>query len=60
MSARDLSLSRIFGMPLLLGVLTAIGLLAGLLGEGPWKWVCWAGLGIPALVMGYYVLRAER
>ncbi|GGF53486.1 hypothetical protein GCM10007301_11160 [Azorhizobium oxalatiphilum] len=60
MSARDLSMSRIFAIPTLLAVLTAIGLLAGLLGEGPWKWVCWAGVGIPAAVLLWYVWRADR
>jgi ACR3 family arsenite efflux pump ArsB len=37
-------------MPVLLGVLTAAGLVVGLLGDGWWDAVAVAGLGIPVAV----------
>jgi hypothetical protein len=40
----------LWGMPVLLGVLTAAGLVAGLLGDGWWDAVAVAGLGIPVAV----------
>ncbi|MGU3493357.1 hypothetical protein ACLBXM_04875 [Xanthobacteraceae bacterium A53D] len=51
------SMWRIFAIPLAIGVLGAIGLLAGLLGEGVWKWVCWIGVGVPVPVLAWYLTR---
>ncbi|WP_425929615.1 hypothetical protein [Pseudomonas sp. NyZ201] len=39
---------KVFGMPLLIGVLGAAGLFAALLGDGWWDVLSWVGLGLPA------------
>jgi hypothetical protein len=53
-------LRSLWGMPILLGVLTAIGLVAGLLGEGWWDALAVAGLGIPVLVGAWHVFKPAR
>jgi hypothetical protein len=40
----------LWAMPILLGLVTAIGLVAGLLGDGWWDLVSVIGLGIPVAV----------
>lgn len=39
-----------FALPLLLGLLSAIGLISALLGDGVWDAVAWLGLGLPAVI----------
>jgi hypothetical protein len=51
------ALRSLWGMPILLGVLTATGLAAGLLGDGWWDAVAVAGLGIPVLVGAWHVFK---
>ena len=38
----------VFRIPLAIGLLTAAGLFAALLGDGGWDVLAWFGLGIPA------------
>jgi hypothetical protein len=51
---------RVWAMPLLLGVLTAAGLVAGLLGDGWWDALAVAGLGIPVAVGAWHLLKPSR
>lgn len=44
--------SQIFAVPLLIGVVSAIGLTAALLGDGVWDAVSWLALGVPVVVVG--------
>lgn len=51
---------RLWGAPIVLGVLTASGLVSALVSEGwgdVWSWV---GLGVPAAVMTWYALARRR
>jgi hypothetical protein len=50
----------LWGMPILLGLLTTIGLLSALLGDGPWDIVSAVALGIPVLLGLWYSLRGWR
>jgi len=50
----------LWGMPILLGLLTTIGLLSALLGDGPWDIVSAVALGIPVLIGLRYSLRGWR
>lgn len=47
----------LWGMPILLGVLTAIGLVAGLLGDGWWDVVAVIGLGAPVAIGAWHMFR---
>jgi uncharacterized membrane protein len=48
------TLLQIFGIPLILGVLSIFGLTAALLGEGPWHVASWAALAVPPALAGWY------
>jgi hypothetical protein len=50
----------VWTMPVLLGLLTAVGLVAGLVADGFWDAVSWAGLGVPLLVVVWCVWLAPR
>lgn len=52
--------SRVWGMPVVLGLLSAIGLVAALLAEGLGDLLSWTALAVPttvSLVIGTRVLR---
>lgn len=60
MSASKTSPSlRLWGMPILLGILTTIGLVSALLGDGIWDTVSAFALGTPVLVGAWYALRRK-
>ncbi|WXL26338.1 hypothetical protein WG219_02290 [Ectopseudomonas mendocina] len=46
-----------FALPLMISILSAAGLLSALLGEGWWDAVAWLGLGIPAALGVFPLLR---
>ena len=48
-----------FALPLLIGLLSTVGLLSALLGDGGWDTVAWLGLGLPA-VLGVWPLLLRR
>lgn len=52
-------LLRIFGIPILLGLSSALGLLSALLGDGVWDMVSWFALGLPLAVVLWFSLRAR-
>jgi hypothetical protein len=47
----------IYRIPAILALITFIGLLSGVLGDGIWDAVSWLGLGIPIAVVCWFVLR---
>lgn len=49
--ARRYSLREIFAAPLFLAVLTIVGLVAALLGDGWFDALSWIGLAVPALAI---------
>ncbi|MBD8191446.1 hypothetical protein IFR35_03055 [Pseudomonas fluorescens] len=50
MKPRQSNFWKVFGLPLGIGLLSAAGLFAALLGDGPWDSLSWLGLGIPAAI----------
>ena len=50
MSKRTSSLRRVFAIPAVLALLTAIGLISALLGDGFWDATAWLGLGVPTVL----------
>jgi hypothetical protein len=59
MKPRQSNFWKVFAIPLGIGVLSAAGLFAALLGDGLWDSLSWVGLGIPA-VMGVWALCKRR
>jgi hypothetical protein len=51
---------QVFAVPIILGALSAVGLVAGLLGDNVWDIVSWLALGIPCLVMAWCWLGSGR
>ena len=50
MKPRQANVWKVFGIPLGIGLLSAAGLFAALLGDGMWDSLSWVGLGIPAAI----------
>nr|WP_294875523.1 hypothetical protein [uncultured Pedobacter sp.] len=48
---------KVWGIPILLGVITIIGLLSAIMGVGVWHIVSWIALSIPVYVMFRYGLK---
>lgn len=48
--------SKLWTWPIVLGVLTTVGLLSALLGDGVWDALSWVTLGIPVVVCAWYGL----
>jgi hypothetical protein len=51
---------QVFAVPIALGVLSAVGLLAALLGDNAWDAVSWFALGVPCIVMTWFWFGAGR
>jgi hypothetical protein len=50
----------LWGIPILLGVLSVVGLLSALLGDGVWDAVSWATLGLPVAAAAWFGMRRHR
>lgn len=59
MKEHTLSRWQIWRMPLALGLFTAFGLGAALLGDGIWDVLSWVALAIPALVIIWHIARSQ-
>jgi hypothetical protein len=51
---------QVFAVPIALGVLSAVGLVAALLGDDVWDAASWFALGIPCAVMAWFWFGAGR
>lgn len=58
--AGDGSFRRVFGAPLVLAMLSLVGLVAALLGDDIWDVVSWIALGIPVLLVAWYSWKPAR
>jgi hypothetical protein len=48
---------RVYGSPLLLGVLSVAGLLTALMSEGVGRYFSWIAVGAPVLVTAWFYVR---
>jgi hypothetical protein len=48
---------QILAIPMMLGVLSIVGLVSALVGDGVWDGVSWATLAVPILLCGYFFLK---
>jgi hypothetical protein len=51
---------QVFAVPIVLGALSAVGLVAALLGDHAWDIVSWLALGVPCIVMVWFWFGAGR
>ena len=54
--ARHLSLIAVFAIPAAVAVLSLIGLVAALVGDGVWDVIGWIGLGVAVAVLGWALI----
>jgi hypothetical protein len=54
------TLGQIFAMPIVVGALSSVGLVAALVGDGWWDAVSWLSLGLPVLLYLFFVMRRKR
>jgi len=54
------TLGQIFAAPLAVGVLSTVGLLSALIGDGWWDVVSWLSLALPVLLYLFFVARQTR
>jgi hypothetical protein len=59
-AARRRTVGQIFGIPLLIALLSAIGLVSALIGDGIWDGISWITLLIPILLCGFFLLKPQR
>jgi hypothetical protein len=51
------TLRQIFALPVVIGILSTVGLLAALIGDGWWDGLSWATLSVPVLLCFFYYTR---
>jgi len=51
------TLRQIFAAPLVIGILSTVGLLAALIGDNVWDAVSWVSLAIPCVLFVFFVYR---
>jgi hypothetical protein len=51
------TLRQIFAAPIAVGVLSTIGLVAALVGDGVWDVVSWLSLAVPCVLYFFYARR---
>ena len=51
------NLTQIFAVPLLIAILSSVGLVSALVGDGWWDAMSWTALGIPALLYFLFIWR---
>ncbi|MED5606265.1 hypothetical protein VV867_01000 [Pseudomonas sp. JH-2] len=54
------NLWMVFRWPLALAVLSLVGLVSALVGDGPWDALSWFALGVPLVVILAALARARR
>jgi hypothetical protein len=50
----------LWSWPRALAVLSAVGLIGGMLGDGGWNWLTWIGLGVPCVVAAWFGMLGRR
>ncbi|BBC02738.1 hypothetical protein ABIF38_009152 [Bradyrhizobium japonicum] len=53
------SLTQIFAAPLVIAIVSTVGLISALVGDGWWDAVSWAGLGLPVLLYLVFIWRRQ-
>jgi hypothetical protein len=51
---------QIFAAPVVVGALSAVGLVAALVGDGWWDGLSWLALALPVLLYLFFIVRRKR
>lgn len=60
MKTGPFSPKAIFAIPVAVAILSLIGLVGALLGDGVWDWIGWLGLGACIAVMAWALVARRR
>jgi hypothetical protein len=60
MNTGPFSLKAIFAVPVLVAILSLIGLIGALLGDGVWDGIGWLGLGAGVAVLAWALVARRR
>jgi hypothetical protein len=55
---RHRTLQQIFALLIAIGILSTVGLIAALVGDGWWDGLSWASLSLPVLLYLFFIIRA--
>lgn len=50
---------QIFAIPIMVGLLSIVGLVSALVGDGLWDGLSWGALAFPILICGYVFLKRD-
>ena len=53
------TLQQIFALPILIGILSTVGLISALVGDGWWDGLSWASLSLPVLLYLFFYIRRQ-
>ena len=56
----DSNFLHVFGMPIIVAIVSVFGLVSALLGTGIWDALSWITLAVPTLVIIYFVWIKEK
>ncbi|MCF0050388.1 hypothetical protein LXM25_09990 [Dyadobacter sp. LJ53] len=51
---------KVWGIPSIIGLLSATGLVSALTGDGFFDLLSWLSLGAPVVMTGWYLLKAKK
>jgi hypothetical protein len=51
------TMQQIFALPIVIGILSTVGLIAALVGDGWWDGLSWASLALPVLLYLFFMVR---
>jgi hypothetical protein len=60
MALRRSEAVRIFAIPTVMAITSAVGLISALVGDGPWDALSWVTLGAPLAVLAWCTSRPAR
>ncbi len=50
----------LWAWPLAIAIVSAVGLVGALMGDGAWDWLAWIGLGLPCSAALWFGLRGRE
>lgn len=51
---------KVWGLPIIIGILSAIGLVSALTGDGLYDLLSWLTLGIPVVLAVWYLIKPKK
>lgn len=51
---------KIWGIPVIIGICSAFGLVSALTGDGMFDYLSWLTLGLPVVVTVFYLLKTKK